>query len=58
MTAIGLVMFVVFFLCGHMCYDRRAREQSALFNIFALLYVIGGALMVAGVARWLWRVMP
>lgn len=58
MTAIGLSVFVVFFVLAHACYSRYRFEQTPSFYIFVLLYIVGALLMLVGIARWLWKFMP
>lgn len=54
MTAIGFLILVVLFLVAGTGAVRTESEKPAA--IFAL--VVGCGLVAAGLAMWLWRVMP
>lgn len=53
MTAVGFVVFAVFFvLFNSEAFSSRFKKW------LAIGVVIGAVLLVAGIARWLWQVMP
>lgn len=54
MTAVGFVMIVYFGLLG----GAQIHQTGTVTTFVALCFVIGFALMVAGIAVWLWRTMP
>ena len=59
MTAIGLVLFVVGFLAGRVApYPTSRWYMVLLWAAIVLALLVGAGLMFAGVAVWLWEVMP
>jgi len=58
MTAIGFVLTTVSMLIGWFVHDPQDQDPPAAYN-----WALGGActglaLMAAGIAVWLWKVMP
>lgn len=57
MTAIGLAMLVVSFM-AFWILDDFGLADGDWGNVFAIGTVMGAGLLLGGICRWLWDVMP
>lgn len=58
MTAIGIVLFITGWLIGVILGSPNPYYTNVFDKIACVLYPLGFILTLAGVATWLWKVLP